>query len=78
MSSQNAIAPAAAFSGFQYSSVSLVRRWIGDQVRITSSFSTQTRSISPPSPAPLVFSGNASMVTLVSVAACCTGQSSHL
>ena len=78
MSSQNAIAPMAGLSAFQYSSFSLVRRWIGDQVAITSSFSTQTRSISLPSAEPLVFSGKASTDGLGSVGASCTGQRSHL
>jgi hypothetical protein len=38
----------------------LVRRWIGDQVAMTSSFSLQTRSISPLTEPPVVLTGKLS------------------
>ncbi len=44
---------------------------------MTNSFSTHTRSSSPPTNPPVVFSGNGSTTGFGSVGVCCTGQSSH-
>jgi cholesterol oxidase len=47
-------------------------------VAITSSFSVQTRSISPPTEPAVVFRGNVSILGFWSVGVSCTGHRSHL